>query len=46
MGTKQFNDSKQNILLRKGSYGNGKTEFKDFSRTFSFFWTEFHPNFV
>ena len=31
--TRQFTDSK----LRQGSYGNGKTEVKDFSRTFSFF---------
>ena len=35
--TRQLTDSKLNIVLRQGSYGNGKTEFQDFSRTFSFF---------
>ena len=30
-------DSKQKIVLRQGSNGNGKTEFQGFSRTFSFF---------
>ena len=34
---RQLTDSKQNIVLRQGSYGNGKTEFQDFFRTFSFF---------
>ena len=32
--TRQLTDSKQNIVLRQGSYGNGK---QNFSRTFSFF---------
>ena len=44
--TRQFTDSK----LRQGSYGNGKTEVKDFSRTipglFHFSRTRYLPNYV
>ena len=35
--TRQLTDNKLNIVLRRGSYGNWKTEFQDFSRIFSFF---------
>ena len=34
---RKLTDSKQTIVLRHGSYGYGKIEFQDFSRTFSFF---------
>ena len=49
MGTKQFNDKtthqqQANLVLRQGSYGNGKTEFQGFSRTFSFFKDSFLYN--
>ena len=50
MGTKQFNDkTTHRQQLRQGSYGNGKTEAQDFSRTipglFHFSRTQFFPQF-